>query len=70
MIDETLDTVTDIMEPLNFVNISARRVYSHTPDQELYYLSKMSAKQYNWDLKNPIDRICCNTHIINSVLYN
>lgn len=70
IIHEKLDTITDIIEPILLVNISARQVYSHTPVKQFSEISDMVAGQWDLNLQNPLHRVICNRIIINSILNN
>lgn len=69
MVLETIDTCTDVMEPLFFCNISAQMIGKSKPSQMLPVLN-IIAKQWNYDLRKPIDNICAKRTLIQSVINN
>ncbi|MES2395869.1 MAG: hypothetical protein V4549_07695 [Bacteroidota bacterium] len=68
--NETVTVAGEILPNRNFLNIIARRVYSHTPAEELEQLTIMIGTAQNYDITKPVDRICINMRIIDSVCHN
>jgi len=47
MINETPDTVTDVLETINFTRISSNRIYTHTEDEDLEKVCEVLTRQNN-----------------------
>ncbi len=69
-IHEKADTVIDVIEPILFCNITARKLWKESKPSDLMHLYKLIAKQHGYNLNKPIDMQLANIMLTQSALFN
>lgn len=68
--NETTEKTYLIEQPLYFVNIIARRVYSHTTERDINNIKDLICQQWKLNKDKPIDSIIINKILVYSVCFN
>ncbi len=74
MIHEKADTVTDIIEPILFCTITARKFWGQSKPEEINklqtILNNTVYKKQKYNMNDAIDKVIAETALIQSVLFN
>lgn len=70
IVNEKIDTATDIIEPVLLANIKSQKLYSETTSAQRDKLLSIICVQFNYNPKSILDITCANILLRCSVNYN